>query len=128
MTPKPRLQKSRGPKNFLDARVGAHMVHLRIQTRKRYHPASALVRLADRRDRLIIPFPRTESPLRDVWSRFQFTQNFVRGLMIALERIGALQRDLEKLLSHYTDETMVVIPGMPVAKNAESRRAAIRAA
>jgi ketosteroid isomerase-like protein len=35
-------------------------------------------------------------------------------------------KDLDKLLSHYADDTVVVIPGMPVAKNAETRRAAIK--
>jgi uncharacterized protein (TIGR02246 family) len=35
-------------------------------------------------------------------------------------------KDLDKLLSHYTDDTVVVIPGVPVAKSAEARRAAIK--
>jgi ketosteroid isomerase-like protein len=35
-------------------------------------------------------------------------------------------RDLNKLLSHYADDTIVVVPGMPIAKNAEERRATLK--
>jgi len=35
-------------------------------------------------------------------------------------------RDLDKLLSHYTDETVVVVPGAPAARTAETRRALLK--
>lgn len=36
-------------------------------------------------------------------------------------------RDMDKLLSHYADDTVVVIPGAPAARDAESRRGLIKA-